>query len=455
MIGNIKFFKKNKYLLLVISLLTLQNTIAATPQETVLNIEKWQTKNGVAVYYAHLPELPIVDIDVLFNAGSAQDNKNYGVASLTSNMIGQSAKNLSADEIAEQFDDVAAVFDTETTRDFTTIHLRSLTRQGLLTPALKTYTTVINDPNFTSKSFKRVKEQTLQAILQQQQTPSDIADKALFKTIYNAYPYGHPRIGNLETIKVLTPEDLLQFYQKYYVARNASIIIVGNVSKAKAQQIANQVVGQLPKGKPSSQLEKPQYAPINRDVHINYPASQTFIRLGELGISRRNKDYFPLYVGNYILGGGILTSRLFKEIRQRRGLTYGVYSFFIPYKQAGPFIISLQTRNQKANEAIKVIKDQVTTYLKKGPSIPELTLAKQNIIGGFPLRLDSNNAILNQVTNIAAYKLPLNYLDTYRANIDKVTLDDIKKAFNKHINIYNMVTVTVGPEEQSNEQQSS
>lgn len=435
--------------------LTFSVTAHASDTKQVLPIEHWQTTNNANVYYVDLPELPIIDIDVIFNAGSAYDGKQFGLANLTNQMLGQSARNLSADQIAENFDNVAAVFDSDTRRDSATIHLRSLTRTDLLEPALKTFTTVITEPNFGSKSFKRVKEQILQAILQAEQTPGTIANNLFFNTIYQSYPYAHATIGDSKTVEKLTPEKLLAYYKQYYVGSNATIVIVGDVRQAQAKQIANQIIGKLPKGKPAKNLSTPKSQPKEKNIHINYPASQTYIRIGELGISRKNKDYIPLYVGNYILGGGVLVSRLFKEVREEKGLTYNIYSFFIPLEQKGPFLVTLQTRNKTTKQAISLIKDQLQSFLTDGPTVSELTAAKQNIIGGFPLLLDSNDAILSQVANIAFYKLPLNYLDTYRDKVNNVTLNDIKNAFNRHINVNNMVTVTVGKEVSKNEKQKS
>ncbi len=439
----------------LITIIGLQTTVQAAPTEKVLTIDKWKTHNNASVYYVNLPQLPIVDINVIFNAGSAQDGTQYGLANLTGDMIGESAKNLSADEIAEKFDDVAAVVDTDISRNNTIIHLRSLTDKNLLTPALETFTTIINQPNFNSASFNRVQQQTLQAILQQEQSPSDIADKALFKAIYQNYPYGYPRIGETTTVTKLQPKDLSNFYQRYYVGSNAKIIIVGDITKQRAKAIANQIVGNLPDGQPTIPLEKPKKNTTAITKHINYPASQTFIRLGELGINRHDDDYFPLYVGNYIFGGGVLVSRLFKEVRESRGLTYSVYSLFLPYQQPGPFMITLQARNNVADEAIDVIKKQLVLFLSNGPNASELNAAKQNIIGSFPLKLDSNSAILSQVSNIAVYNLPLDYLDTYREKVEQVTRNDVQRAFNKHIKMKNLLTITVGPEStgsQTNEQ---
>lgn len=416
----------------------------AGTQAPVLSIQHWQTANKVNVYYVYVPQLPIVDIDVIFRAGSAYDDKNQGIANLTANMIGQGAQHLTANDIADQFDNVGAIFESNVTKESVTFHLRSLTNKNLLSPALQTFTTILTEPNFGGKSFNRVKAQTLQALLQDEQTPSNIATKAFFNALYGNQPYAHSILGKKETIQKLTPEMLLSFYKRYYVSSNATVIIVGQLQRPQAEILAKHLTQKLPQGSPATTIPLPTNITHNEQIHIPYPASQTNIRIGEMGIDRHNPDYFPLIVGNYIFGGGVLSSRLFKEIRVAHGLTYDISSAFIPFSQKGAFIISLQTKTDKTKEAITLVNEALKKFIAQGPSQEELNLAKQNMIGSFPLHLDSNNAILSEVSTIALYQLPLNYLDTYRQNINRVTVDEIKIAFKQYIDPEKLVTITVG-----------
>ncbi len=165
--------------------------------------------------------------------------------------------------------------------------------------------------------------------------------------------------------------------------------------------------------------------------------------IGLPAIERGNPDFFPLQVGNYTLGGGGFVSRLMKEVRDARGYAYSVYSYFAPLKQSGPFQIGLQTKRSQANDAIKVSRDVLAGFLKNGPSAEELEAAKANLTGSFPLRLDSNKKILDNVAVIGFYGLPLDYLDRYQANVQAVTVDDVKRAFSRHVRLENLITVTV------------
>jgi zinc protease len=178
-------------------------------------------------------------------------------------------------------------------------------------------------------------------------------------------------------------------------------------------------------------------------VALEHPASQAHIHIGLPAIERGNPDFFPLIVGNYTLGGGGFVSRLMKEVRDKRGYAYSVYSYFAPLKQTGPFQIGLQTKRSQAKEAIAVSRDVLAGFLRDGPSDEELAAAKANLTGSFPLRLDSNKKILDNVAVIGFYGLPLDYLDNYQEKVRAVTVDDVKRAFSRYVRPADLMTVTV------------
>ena len=181
-----------------------------------------------------------------------------------------------------------------------------------------------------------------------------------------------------------------------------------------------------------------------QNIFIEYPSAQTHILVGQPGVKRGDSDYFPLYVGNHILGGGGMVSRLFSEVREKRGLSYSAYSYFSPMLFKGPFVAGLQTKTEQVDEAISVLLENIKNYITDGPTEEELVAAKKNITGGYPLRIDSNSKILNYVVVIGYYKLPFDYLDTFNSNVEAVTVDSIKDAFKRRINPDKLVVVKVG-----------
>ena len=191
---------------------------------------------------------------------------------------------------------------------------------------------------------------------------------------------------------------------------------------------------------------KPQVTSLteSQEVIIEHPSSQTHILMGQAGTSRDDKDYFTLYVGNHIFGGSGLVSLLSNEIREKRGLSYSAYSYFRPMHEKGPYQLGLQTRNDQAQEALKVMKDTLAAFIITGPTEEQLKAAKQNITGGFALRLDSNSKIAGYLAMIGFYGLPLDYLDTFKAKVNNVTTAQIKDAFSRRVHPETMVTVLVG-----------
>jgi zinc protease len=203
----------------------------------------------------------------------------------------------------------------------------------------------------------------------------------------------------------------------------------------------------LPAGAQPSSLTSVAYPSVAIEERIAHPASQAHILLGYPGMKRGDSDFFPLYVGNYILGGGGFVSRLTEEVREKRGLVYSVYSYFMPTAELGQFQIGLQTKREQSDEALKLVRDTLNKFVAGGVTEAELKAAKQNLVGGFPMRIDSNAKILDYLAMIGFYKLPLNYLDTFNDQVSKVTAAQIKEAFNSRIKTEKMVTVIVAGDE--------
>jgi len=430
-------------LLTVLLCLFLSNAFATSPKK-ILPIQYWQTKSGSKVYFVMIPNLPMVDVRVIFAAGSAYDGKKPGLASLTNNIIGEGTKHQTADQIAKTFDDIGAQFSTTVGRDKAMVSLRSLTEPKYFDVALDEFKRVLTKMTILPKAWRRVRNQTLATIKVNQQEPDSVAMTAFYKTVYGDQPYGHDPLGTLSSIELISTQDVLSFYKRYYVAKNADIVLVGNLTLSQAKRIANHISSALPKGKKSQRLKLsvPFYNDVHR--HIQFPAKQTAILIGQLGITHGNPDYFPLIVGNYIFGGMPLGSVLFQQIRNRKGLAYYAGSSFQTLRYKGPFMIQLNTRKSKARKALSLVKSELNNFVENGPTQKQLNAAKQSLIGRFPLAISNNSNIAQIVSNIAFYQLPLNYLDTYESRIHAVTLKQVKIAFKKAIHPKNLIVVTVG-----------
>lgn len=420
--------------------------IAFIPQvEAGPKIQHWTLDNSARVYFVETHELPMLQIRAVFDAGSSRDPaERPGVARLTGAMLDEGTGDLTADDIASQFEGLGAEFGAGVDRDMATVDLRSLSDSALLDPALDLFARVLAAPSFPAATLERQRAQAQVALQKDMQSPGAIAEKAFWRELYGDHPYARDPLGDEASLKSITREDLLAHHRRHYVGANAWLVIVGDASKRQARKIAERVVGQLPAGRAATPLPLVRTLYAAHWKQVAFPATQTHIFMGQPGMRRGDPDYFPLYVGNYILGGGGLVSRLSVEVREKKGLSYSVYSYFLPLRMPGPLMIGLQTKNAQRDEALKLVRKVLSGFVANGPTEQELTAAKKHITGSFPLRLDSNGKIAENLAVIGFYGLPLTYLDDFIPRIEAVTVEQIRKAFRQRVHPDQMVTVTVG-----------
>lgn len=413
-----------------------------------LPIQHWQTLSGARVYFIESHDLPILDLGIDFRAGSSTDTpEKSGRASLTLHLLSLGAGGLSEDQIAKAVADVGAQFGAHFDQDRAGVTLRTLSSVRERKQALDIFAKVIQHPEFAVNVMEREQARVIAGLREADTKPDNIADRALMKMLYGNHPYGLRESGEVESISALRREDLVSFHQSHYKAGDAVISIMGDVSRAEAAAIAESLTKDLPQGKPADILPAVT-APVPETRRIAHPATQSHILLAYPGLRRGDPEYFPLLVGNHILGGGGFTSRLMEEIRQKRGLAYSVHSHFTPLEKKGPFEIGLQTQKEQSEEALALTRKILTNFVTKGPTEKELVAAKQNIIGSFPLRIDSNKKIIGYLAMIGFYNLPLTYLDDYIKAVGRVTVAQVTEAFEHRIKPDGMVAVVVGAMEE-------
>jgi len=406
-------------------------------------IESWETSKGARVLFVAAPELPMVDVRVVFDAGSARDGAASGLASLTNTLLTEGAGPWSADEIASRIESVGASLGSDSLRDMALVSVRSLTEPKALDVAVDTLAAVIATPRFDPVDLERVRNARLVSLRQEDQSAGSVASKAFYRTLYGDHPYAADPDGTAESVTAVTREALQGFHRQYYVARNAVIAIVGALDRAQAEAVAERVVAGVPAGERAAKVREPQ-APQPGDHPVAFPSTQTHIYLGQLGITRHDPDYFPLLVGNHVLGSSGLVSLLGEEVRNKRGLSYSVYSGLIPMRERGPFVAVAQTKNSQAADAIAVMRQTIADFVANGPTARQLDEARRNLTGGFPLRIASNGKIVEQLAVIGFYDYPLDWLDTYVAKVDAVTAEQVQDAFRRRIQPDRLIAVVVG-----------
>ncbi len=424
--------------------------LAAVPSWALLPIQQWQTKSGARVYFVESHDLPMLDVSIDFAAGSVFDTPaKSGLASVTLGQLRLGAGGLTENEISRRMADTGAQLGNRFDSDRAGMSLRTLTSKAELNQALDVFARILQKPEFPAAALEREKARIVDAIRESDTKPETLLNRTFSKMIYGDHPYGLRGSGEALTVAALTRDDVAGFYRRNYSADRAVVALMGDVTREQAAAIAEQLTAGLPAGSAHAAIAPVRSLERAETRVVAHPATQSHLFMGMPGIRRDDPDYFPLYVGNYILGGGGFVSRITDEVRSKRGLAYSAYSYFMPLKERGSFVIGLQTRRDQAGEALAVVRATLAEFLANGPNADELAKAKQNIVGGFALRIDSNRKIVENLAAIGFYDLPLNYLDEFAANVEKVGIDDVHRAFAKHVDPARMVTVVVGADEKS------
>ncbi len=408
-----------------------------------LEVQSWTTQSGARVMYVRAPGLPMVDIRVMFDAGSSRDGDQPGIARLYNNLLSEGAGDWDADTLARRLESQGIEISQHTGRDMAWLSLRCLSEKSVLTLALDTLATMLANPRLDADAIDRVRNQTLAEIAQTRQSAAQLGRLLLLRELYGDHPYAHDPKGNEAALKGISYADLLEFKQRYYVAANAVIAVVGNIDRAQAQMLAKRVVADLPKGEKALPLPLPK--PVKEhELRHRFPASQTHLLFAMPGISYQDEDFFPLLLGNHVFGGSGLTSILGEEVRNKRGLSYGISSDFSPLQSGGFWIMSAQTKNAQAASTAKLMRRLLRQFIRNGPDDQQLEAAKKNLVGGFPLKLASNKKILQQISQMGFYDLPLNWLDVYTTRLEQITAQQVKAAFRKHMAMQKLILLKIG-----------
>lgn len=416
-------------------------------------IQHWQQPSGAQVYLVESRSIPMVDIQIDFDAGGRRDPPDQaGLASVTAAMTGKGVlahggqPALDENQLSEAWADLGAGFGGDAGSDRMSFSLRSLTDPTLLDRAIELAARQFGEPAFPLAVWERDRQRMSASIREANTRPGTVAAKAYDHAVYGDHPYGaEVTEASLAAISV---EDMQRFFRIHVLPCRARVSVVGDVDRAQADAIVARMLARLPQpGDACPALPPvPEVQPLAaaRTVAIPFDSAQAHVLIGEPGYKRSDPDHLALLVGNYILGGGGLVSRLSTEVREKRGLSYGAYSHFSPGLHAGAFTIGLQTRPDQAAQAIAVAREVLDRYVAEGPTQAELKAAKDYLVGGFPLRIDSNRKLLDNVAAIAWHGLPLDYLDTWTARVARITAADVRAAMQRKLDPARMVTVTVG-----------
>lgn len=428
-------------LVLLFFLLTLYTAVPAYAGSLA---DRAVLPDGLILLHSERAELPMVRVVVAIKAGSiAEPASKAGLSSLVADLLNEGTSKRTSGQISDQIEFVGGQLSASGGLDYVTVSLTILKKDVEL--GFDLLSDIIMDPAFSQSEIARRKAIIKSSILRKKEDPGAIASETFLKAIYGNNPYGRPTEGTEETLDAITRKDIADFHDRYYAPNNAIMAVVGDINRDSVMSLINKYFAEWHR-KDVPVIVVPEAVPPAgpKTIRIEKDLTQANIVLGHLGIRRDNPDYYAVSVMNYILGGGGFASRLMDNIRDNRGLSYDVRSYFSADRYAGSFQVELQTKNTSANAAI----DEIFKELKRIRTTPvtdsELNDAKSYLTGSFPLRIDSINKLAGFLTAVEFYNLGQDYAEKYGRFIDSVTKEDVLRVARQYLHPEDYVLVVVG-----------
>lgn len=399
--------------------------------------------NGMVLLTSEQRALPIVSIELLIDAGSRYDEPaRDGLANLTARLVTYGTKRRNAVQISDALDFIGASLSARASDDLVNISLTVLKKD--LPTGLELLADILTSSVFPQEELNRQKQAIIAAIRAREENPGDIAQRRFNAALYPESPYGRPVEGTESSVKSLEQKNVKEFYERYYRPNRSIMAVVGDVSQQEMIEALNRALRSWRKREPSGQLLIPVAAGVSQVIRVNRDLTQANIIMGHDGVARGNPDYYAIQVMNYILGGGGFSSRAMDSVRNQRGLAYSVYSVFESEKSHGNFEFIMQTKNETAHEAIRIVRDEIRKMREQRVTERELNDAKNYLTGSFPLRLDTDRKVASFLAQVEFFQLGLDYPVRYAELIKKVTPEDIERVAKRYLRPDRLVTVIVG-----------
>ncbi len=404
--------------------------LAAPPAQANVDIQQVKSEKGITAWLVEDYSVPIVTIRFSFKGGNTQDPEGKeGLSELMSGLFDEGAGELDSDAFQIKLDDAGAEMRFGAERDRTCGSMRMLAEKK--DEAFDLLKLAIQQPRFDAAPMDRIRAQIVSGIVANQRDPETAARVKWAEALYGAHPYARPDEGTEKSLATITADDLRDYHRRVFARDNLNVAVVGAIDAETVKRELDRLFGDLPERSDLRPVEKVDLK-LDQEVRVDYDLPQTSLQLAYPGVPRDAPDFFAAYLMNHILGGGTFTSRLFDEVREKRGLAYGINSSLVTQEYASSLVIGTATRSDRAAETLGVIRDTVRRMAEEGPTEAELAAAKQYVIGAYALNnLDSSSAIASTLLSLQEEKLGIDYIDRRTALIEAVTLDEVKAAARK------------------------
>lgn len=417
----------------------------ATFPAGAVSVERVTSPLGLEVWLVRQTTVPIFDLQFAFEGGSSQDPADKpGVGKLAGVLLDEGAGDLDSKTFQERLEARAINLQFQTGRDVTTGSLRSLNEHR--DEAVELLRLALNAPRFDSPAVERLRGQLLSSLRRETTSPNDIASRQWWAAAFPGHPYGQQVNGTLESVPNITVDDLRSYTKRVFARSNLKIAIVGDVDSATAGKIVDRVFGALPAQADLRPVPKADPQGLGRRIVVDLDVPQSVVTFGRVGIARKDPDFMAAYIVSYILGGGAMSSRLYNEVREKRGLAYSISDNLVWMKGTSVTLGGTATRSDKTSEALALIESETKRLAENGPTEDEFKKAKSYLKGAYALGLDTSGKIAGALVQIQIDDLGIDYMDKRNALIDAVTLQDTKRVAKRLFDGKMLVTVVGRPQ---------
>lgn len=426
--------------------LVLVGALAAFPLPArATKIERIVSPGGLTAWLVREPSVPLIAFDFAFKGGATQDPpEKPGVATMVAALMDEGAGDIESKSFHERLEAKAIEFGFTATRDYVSGSLRTLTENQ--DEAFDLLKIALTAPRFDAEDVERIREQTLSGLRRATTSPNELASQRWWATAFAGHPYARPPRGTMESVPAITAQDLRAFVHKVFARDNLKIAIVGNIDAAAAGTLIDRVFGSLPAQSTLSPVANASPQGLGQKIAIDLDVPQSVLIIGGAGILRKDPDFMAAFVLNHILGGSAFSSRLYKEVREARGLAYSVYSAVLPLDYAALFLSGTATRSDRTAQTLEVMQGEIRKLAETGPTEEELAKAKSFLTGSYALRFDTSTKIAEQLVQIQLDDLGIDYIDKRNGLVNAVTMADVKRVAKRLLEAGMLVTVVGKPQ---------
>jgi zinc protease len=418
-------------------------TVALVAQPArAANVQEVTSPSGLKAWLVEDYTVPIVAMNVAFRGGAAQDpDGKAGTANLMSGLLDEGAGDLDSRAFQARMEDLSISLSFDAGADALYGNLRTLTTN--LDEAFELFRLAVTAPRFDAEPVERIRGQVIANLRREQTDPNDVASRLWAATVFGDHPYGRPNDGTTDSIATIAAADLKAFHARTLARDNLYVVVVGAVDAETVAKALDHVFGALPEHAGLTVVSD-VVPEAGKTAHAALSVPQTAIRLGGNGLKRHDPDFITAYVADWILGGGTFSSRLYKAVRESRGLAYSIGTGLLPYDHSGAFVAATSVDATNAHVAVGIMLDEIARFAKEGPTEAELSAAKDYLVGNFALRFDSSQKIARNLLQFRLDGLGIDYIDRRNDLIRAVTLEDVRRVA-RRIWSDPMTVVTVGP----------